>query len=251
MRLLASLSHYLATCDRDGIQIHQYASADIAAELGASGRVALKMTTDYPWDGVVRLAIVETHGSDWTLRLRLPAWCRGYRLSIDGAPAEQTAAAGGYLALTRAWRVGSTIVLDLDIQPELIAPNPRIDAVRGCLAIRRGPLVYCLEGHDQPAGANLLDIRIDPHQPLHADWNPRLLGGMTIVRASGYALDLDTWRAELCRPFASSASPPAHSLTLTAIPYYAWANRGPTNMRVWIPRLETDIQRASYEPAPP
>jgi DUF1680 family protein len=242
MRLLASLSHYLATYDRHGIQIHQYASADIAAELSAGSRAALKMATDYPWNGTIRLTIVEAPGDEWTLRLRIPAWCKAYRLTIDGVAIERRAAPDGYLALTRAWRVGSTIVLDLDMQPELMAPNPRIDAVRGCLAIQRGPLVYCLEGHDQPDGVNLLDIRIDPDQPLHADWNPTLLGGMTIVRARGYVLNLDTWDGALYRASAGQAPLPRDSLTLTAIPYYAWANRGATSMRVWIPSTVTSSE---------
>jgi uncharacterized protein len=234
MRLLASLGHYLATYDQDGIQIHQYAGMDIRAELGA-GSVALRASTDYPWNGSIRLTIVEAPGRDWTLRLRIPAWCKAYRLTIDGAPIEQRAAPDGYLALTRAWHAGTSVVLDLDMEPELIAPNPRVDAIRGCLAIQRGPLVYCLEGHDQPADANLLDIRIDPDQPLHAHWNSTLLGGTTIVRARGYLLDLDRWDGSLYRSFAGSMASRRRSLTLTAIPYYAWANRGATSMRVWIP----------------
>jgi DUF1680 family protein len=239
MRLLASLSHYLATYNRDGIQIHQYASANIAAELGAGVNVAVRMATDYPWSGVVRITVTESSSGEWTLGLRIPAWCRGYRLTVDEAPVEQPVPLDGYLALTRTWRVGTTVVLDLQMEPELIAPNPRIDSVRGCLAIQRGPLVYCLEGHDQPAGANFLDIRIDPSQPLRADWNPALLGGTTVVRAGGYALDLDRSDGALYHSFEDGATPLRHPLTLTAIPYYAWANRGATSMRVWIPRLET------------
>jgi DUF1680 family protein len=239
MRLLATLSHYLATYDHEGIQIHQYASADIAAELDVGGTVALRMETDYPWSGVVHITVAETPSDDWTLRLRIPAWCKGYSLTVDQAPVEQRMATDGYLALTRTWRSGTTVVLDLHMEPELIAPNPRIDSVRGCLAIQRGPLVYCLEDQDQPAGMNLLDIRIDPDQPLQADWNTALFGGTTIVHARGYALDLDGWDGALYRTFEGGAGPRRHPLTLTAIPYYAWANRGPASMRVWIPRLET------------
>jgi DUF1680 family protein len=235
MRLFASLGHYLATYDHNGIQIHQYTNADIAAELGAGGNVALKMTTDYPWNGTIRLTITETNAGDWTLSLRIPAWCRSYRLTIDGAPLEQRAAPGSYLALTRAWRAGATIVLDLQMEPELIAPNPRIDAVRGCLAIQRGPLVYCLESHDQPAGVNLLDLRIDPDQPLHDDWSSTLFGGTMLIHASGYILDLDMWGEALYRPLDGAGDPPRQALRLTAIPYYLWANRGATSMRVWIP----------------
>jgi DUF1680 family protein len=239
MRLLASLNHYLATYDRDGIQIHQYASADIAAELHAGSTVALRMATDYPWSGVVQITIAESSSEEWTLRLRIPAWCRGYRLTVDQAPVEQRVGPDGYLALTRTWRPGTIVALDLEIEPELIAPNPRIDSVRGSLAIQRGPLVYCLEDHDQPAGANLLDIRIDPNQPLQADWDAALFGGTMIIRAGGYALDLDGWGGALYRTFEGGAAPRRHELILTAIPYYAWANRGPASMRVWIPRLET------------
>jgi DUF1680 family protein len=239
MRLLATLSHYLATYDHDGIQIHQYASADIAAELDVGGTITLRMATDYPWSGVIRITVAETPSDDWTLRLRIPAWCRGYRLTVDQVPVEQRVASGGYLALTRSWRPGTTVVLELQMEPELIAPNPRIDSVRGCLAIQRGPLVYCLEDHDQPAGINLLDIRIDPRGPLQDDWSTALFGGTPIVQARGYALDLDGWDGALYRTFEGGAAPRRHALTLTAIPYYAWANRGPASMRVWIPRLET------------
>lgn len=235
MRLLASLSHYLATYDQHGIQIHQYATADIAASPGA-GAVALRMATDYPWNGTIRLTIVETAGGEWTLRLRIPAWCGGYRLAVDGEPVEQRATPDGYLALTRAWRAGTTIVLDLDMEPELVAPNPRIDAVRGCLAIQRGPLVYCLEGHDQPAGVELLDIQIDPDAPLGTQWSPALFGGAMLVHAGGYALDPAQWHGALYRPLTGGDHPRRQPLTLTAIPYYAWANRSPASMRVWVPR---------------
>jgi len=158
---------------------------------------------------------------------------------VDQVSVDQRVATDGYLALTRTWRPGTTVVLDLHMEPELIAPNPRIDTVRGCLAIQRGPLVYCLEDHDQPAGMSLLDIRIDPDQPLQAAWSAALFGGTTIVYARGYALDLDEWDGALYRTFEGGAGPRRHPLTLTAIPYYAWANRGPASMRVWIPRLET------------
>jgi uncharacterized protein len=237
MRLLAALGHYLATHDDNGIQIHQYASADIAVELGGRGKVALRMDTDYPWSGSISVTIVETHGADWPLSLRLPAWCQRYRLTIDGAPVEADVELDGYLTLTRAWRTGTTVEIELEMEPTLVAPNPRIDSTRGCLAITRGPLVYCLEQHDQPAGAELLDIQIDPGAPLHADWSPDLLGGTMLVRAHGAALDPEAWDGVLYRPFASAPDQQRQALTLTAIPYYAWANRGPTGMRVWIPEF--------------
>jgi uncharacterized protein len=235
MRLLATLGHYLATYDQQGIQIHQYASADIAVEMGERDRVALRMRTDYPWSGNIGLTIVETPDEAWTLRLRVPDWCLRYRLSIDGAPLEATAT-DGYITLTRSWRAGTAVVLDLEVEPVLVAPNPRIDATRGCLAIMRGPLLYCLERHDQSADVDLLDVQLDAGEPLRAEWSPALLGGAMLVRAHGYASDPQAWDGALYRPLPSTADQPQRALTLTAIPYYAWANRGVGGMRVWIPR---------------
>jgi uncharacterized protein len=202
--------------------------------------LALRMATEYPWNGSVSITVAETSGGEWTLRLRVPGWCERYRLAIAGTPVEQAVGPDGYLALTRDWRSGDTIVLDLELAPALIAPHPRLDAVRSCLALQRGPLVYCLESHDQPAGVDLLDVALDPHAPLHADWNPDLFGGAMLLRAGGWALDPGGWDGQLYRPLNHGDAPPGRPLTLTAIPYYTWANRGPSSMRVWIPRAAHD-----------
>jgi DUF1680 family protein len=122
------------------------------------------------------------------------------------------------------------------MEPRLVAPNPRVDAIRASLAIQRGPMIYCLEAIDQPPGTNLLDVRIDPSASLRASWREDLLGGVMTIEAHGAQLDADAWRHQLYRPTTVERSA-ARPLNLTAIPYFAWANRGPSAMRVWIPQL--------------
>ena len=235
MRLLASLSHYFATADSSGLQVHHYAPAAIRAELGPGRRVALGLETAYPWQGSVRLAVQEADASSWSLSLRLPAWCERPALRLNGQPVEP-ALDLGYALLERRWRPGDVVELDLPMDARLVEAHPRIDSTRGCLAIERGPVVYCLEGCDQEDGVNVLDLEIDPTGPLTATWRPDLLGGLVTVEAAGYAVDPSPWEGRLYRPLASGERSSRRPVRLTAIPYYAWANRVPGAMRVWIPR---------------
>jgi len=234
MRQIAVVGHYVATVDETGLQIHQYASARIEAELG-TGRVVLGTETDYPWDGRVKVAVEETDGATWQLALRVPGWCEGASLQVNGQAIEAAANGGTYAAVERAWQIGDVVELNLPMVPRLTAPNPRVDALRGGLAIERGPLVYCLEQIDQEPNLNLLDVRIAPEAPLHATRRDDLLGGVVAIEAPGAVADIGAWQDELYRP-ALMEDLPQREVTLTAVPYYAWANRGPGPMRVWIPR---------------
>lgn len=199
MRMLSSWQQYLATTTPDGIQIHQYASATIRAPL-AAGPVHLELKTGYPWQGQVTVHIVQSPAEPWSLSLRLPPWSRA-----DGT-AET-------MVHQRHWQSGDTIVLDLNLEPRLTEPDRRVDAVRGCVAIERGPLVYCVEAADVPAGMDLEDLVIDGERQPAAKPRPD-------VAASVVGVDI----------------PASGGLVVGAIPYYTWANRKPGAMRVWIPR---------------
>ncbi len=230
MRMLASLHHYLATTTDTGVQLHQYASSRIRAVCPVAGPVELAVTTDYPWSGTIEVEIVSTGDVEWTLSLRVPAWARA--AILDGAPVTP----GGYADLTRKWRVGDKVTLEVDVSPRLTAPNPRIDAVRGCLALERGPVVYCFEEQDLPAGADLADVAIDSAaEPVdHGPVEP--LGGVPGVAVAGVVRDLDGWRRSEYRDLRQLPAPaPAAPAQLLAVPYFVWANRNEGGMRVWIP----------------
>jgi uncharacterized protein len=226
MRLLASLHHYVATASADGLQIHQYAS-------GRFGAVSVR--TGYPWDGRIDIEVLEPGEGEWTLSLRVPAWAAGTRLTV-GASEHDPAEPGGYARVRRRWSRGDHVVLDLPMAPRLVAPHPRIDAVRGCLAIERGPLVYCVEHADAPAGARLDDLRLDPAAPLAERERPDLLGGIVAVEAGGRhrPAPADGWPYARADPAAGDRDGDT-PVTLTAVPYALWGNRGDGAMRVWTP----------------
>ncbi len=230
MRLLASLDQYLATTSDAGVQLHLYAPATIGATSPSGDPVELRVETGYPWSGSVDIEVVASGSDEWTLALRIPAWSREAR--VDG----ERVTPGTYAGLTRRWRPGDRVSLELDVAPRLTAPNPRIDAVRGCLAVERGPLVYCFEEHDLPDGVDLADVRLAA-DPRLADAGPiETLAALPGVTAEAIVNSLDGWREVDYRDVRElGAPPPAAPTRLLAVPYFAWANRSAGAMRVWVP----------------
>ncbi|WP_290053717.1 glycoside hydrolase family 127 protein [Amycolatopsis solani] len=219
-RLVASLSGYVATTDPGGLQVHLYADGTLQTTVdGAEVRVVTR--TGYPWDGRVEISV--TTDAALTLSLRIPGWAAG--ALVDGVPAEVH---DGYAAVRRDWTAGATVVLDLPMPARLVRPHPRIDAVRGCVAVTRGPLVYCLEQADLPAGVTLEDVRLDVGAPLVAG---RLPDVPVTLAARGR---VETPASDELYP-AEAEEPHGEPIELTAIPYFLWGNREPGPMRVWLP----------------
>ncbi|MFD6443846.1 glycoside hydrolase family 127 protein [Promicromonospora sp. NPDC060204] len=232
MRTVSSFTGYVATADGPGLQLHQYAPGTVTVPLDG-GTLRLRVETRYPDEGSIALHVEEAPDGEVSLALRVPAWADG--ATLDGAPVT----AGTYARVTRRFAAGDTVLLDLPMTPRLTTADPRVDAVRGAVAIERGPLVYALEQPDQEAGTVVDDLRIDVAGALSDEFRPELLGGVTVVRASGAVVpgpDVDATSPYGPAPAASAtSSDPVRDVTLTAIPYYAWANRGPQPMRVWVP----------------
>jgi uncharacterized protein len=238
MRILASLEHYLASTDGAGLQIHQYATGRYTGEV-ADRAITVSANTAYPADGSITLTVEETpRDLPWVLSLRIPQWCGRFSVRIGDQTLADITVDGGWLRLERLWSPGERVVLELDLTPRLTKADPRVDAVRGCVAIERGPLVYCVEQTDHPGGG-LDEVVIDTSQPLTVRERPDLLGGVTTVTGSGRRLPVpqtDQWW-----PYQSVGDGDpgpvgdGDPVTLTAIPYYAWANREDGAMRVWLP----------------
>jgi uncharacterized protein len=237
MRLLASLQHYLATADEDGLQVHQYATGRLGTDRPYAGRIEIAVSTDYPWDGIVELEVMTTPSAPWTLTARVPSWAAGARVTINDEPLDIEEPGLGYVSARREWRVGDRLVLELPMAVRLIAPHPRIDAVRGCVAIERGPLVYCVEQVDLPAGVSLDDLVIEPSAPLQTATTDHLLPGTVAVKAT--AVHVPPRESREPWPYAEHGSVDrgrkAERLELTAIPYALWGNRDEGPMRVWVP----------------
>ncbi|WP_307798190.1 glycoside hydrolase family 127 protein [Actinoplanes flavus] len=212
-RTFSSLAAYLATTDDDGgVQIHQYTPASIRV-----GDIDLDIETAYPADGRVTIRVVSAPATAWTLSLRIPHWAT--EATLDGVPV-----APGLAAVRRRFTAGDMLVLDLAVRPRLTFADARIDAVRGSVAVERGPVVYCLESLDLPPGRTVDTVRLDPAtEPVDRD-------GAVIVTGRTQPVHDASW------PYGPAPAPPlADAVEIPLYPYHRWARRGPSTMRVWLP----------------
>ncbi len=243
MQFLATMPNLVATSDERGIQIHQFAASTITAAV-RGGTVRMRVRTDYPWDGQVDVEVLETIAAPWTLTVRIPSWCEDVTADVGGSPLRVDG--GRSIRLERVWAPGDHLRMRFDMQASAIEPDPRIDAVRGAVAIERGPLVYAIEDHDVPAGLLIESLRVE--LPLEASpvlgTPPGLPDGVLplSVLVSAVQPAPSAWPYH---PVASGGDPRGESaaydpLVVQAIPYFAWGNRESTSMRVWLPTHVTD-----------
>lgn len=220
-RTLAVLPAYLATTDDSGLQLHQYADAEIT-----TGGIALRIDTDYPYDGRVTIRIDRTPAHPWTLSLRVPAWAEGTQTWLTAPDATRETVGPGTAEITRVFRPGDEIVLELPVRAHWLAPDPRVDAIRGTAAVQRGPLVYCAESVDLPGDHEVDAIRVDRSAaPEEGEDGSVTVGGELTTPP-------DTpWPY---RP-QGSTRPAGDPTRIVLVPYHSWANRGPSTMRVWLP----------------
>ena len=226
-RTLAALAGYLATGDERGIQLHQFASGSVRGPVGE-----VRVETGYPWQGSVTVRVVETMDRPWQLSLRVPAWARG--ADVIAPDRRPQPVRSEYARIERPWRVGEEVRLLLPVRPRWTVPDPRIDAVRGCVAIERGPLVYCAESVDQTPPATLDSVSVDvaaaPAERPEPALGPQVVA--VEVPATAHPAPADAgW--PYTTPDGDRSAGAAGSLVL--VPYHLWANRGPGTMRVWLP----------------
>lgn len=238
MRLIASLQGYVYATDRDALFVNLYGSntGEIALK---STKLNLVQTSDYPWNGSVKLEVNPEKATTFKLLLRIPGWAQEkpmpgdlytftdvrnevVKLSVNGVqtPVQLT---NGYASLEREWKKGDVVVLDLPMSVRTVQANVHVKADSGRIAVERGPIVYCAEWPDNKNG-KVLNLVLDKQVKLTPSYNPTLLGGVTLLKGQAQGTYKDA------KGTIHSTGQP-----LTLIPYYAWANRGKGQMQVWFP----------------
>jgi hypothetical protein len=223
-RTWAALGQYLYSSDTGGLWVHQYVGSEATVDPGVPVQIATE--SDLPWLGRVRITLSPASPAEFTLYLRIPSWAERYSLQVNGqalelAPGprdsgelEQPASGYApqrayYLPIPRTWSPGDVVEIEFAMPIVARRAHRKVKGARGRVALTRGPLVYCLESADNP-DLDLFEAEIDLAS-LKAEFDPSLLGGI-------WALSGKTAQRE----------------AVTAIPYYSWANRGESQMVVWV-----------------
>lgn len=229
-RTLATWHSYAATAGEGELTLLQYAGMRISADLGCGRTLGLEVATSYPDDGLVVVRVRQAPAEAVALRLRVPSWAHGAMLE-EGERRHDVAP--GTAVVDRELVPGEEIRLHLPVTPRFTRPDRRVDAVRGCVAVERGPLVFCAESVDLPPGTRLDDVTVDTsHAPMDGD------GGVLVRGLVGPETD-----AEPSWPYAAAADGApgcAEAAEIVLVPYHRWAERGPSEMRVWLPATARD-----------
>jgi DUF1680 family protein len=229
-RTLATWQSYAAVAEPDGVTLLQHAPLAVRTALADGEPLHLDVETGYPEDGDVVVRVVAAPPRPVRIALRVPAWAAGATLD-DGAgprPVEP-----GLVAVRRRFAPGDEVRLVLPVAPRLTWPDDRVDAVRGCVAVERGPVVLALESVDLPPGVAIEDVRV------HADAGVR--DAPTPLGAGAALRGTVTERGAAAPgpgglPYGPRAAGPVlREVDLTLVPYHGWAERGPSTMRVWLP----------------
>ncbi len=242
-RLLAQLPGYFYSVSEEGVWAHLYAANTARLALPQGGTVVFKQRTRYPWEGDVELEIVAVDGTaaeeEWTLFLRVPLWCRSFsKPKINDATIEITRPKQGgadYMAMRRRWQAGDKVKVSFIMPVRRVECHPHVAENHGRVALMRGPLLYCLEAEDNRA-LDLRDVVLSPRARLWTDERAELLGGVTALVAQAEVTPLGSDYDELLyfTAYNHPKKQPTQPIEITAIPYYAWANRAPGQMQVWL-----------------
>jgi uncharacterized protein len=234
-RTFASLPGYFYSTSKDGVYVHLYDNSTLDWHLQNGTGLKIAQKTNYPWDGDVKMTVTPAQATEFTLFARIPGWVKGAKISVNGKNVEG-AQAGQYLAIKRQWAAGDTVTMNFPMPTEVLASNPRVTENRDRVAVQRGPIVYCLEQSDQPNVPVLADVALaasaSPAKAFRPEHKADLLDGVTVLHHTGAARENSPTGEGLYMP-ANLDAPKMRSQKLTMIPYYAWANREPTQMQVW------------------
>jgi DUF1680 family protein len=245
-RFLPSLPGYVYATKDDVVFVNLFIAG--TGKITLAGRpVALTQETRYPWDGAVKLTVAPAAAVPFELAVRVPGWARGEAmptglyvfldgsddkpaLKVNGEPAALDIR-DGYARLRRDWSPGDTVELSLPMPVRRIAAHDAVAEDRGRAAIQRGPLVYAVESVDN--GERVFDLVLPPDALLGVEFRPHLLGGVAVVAGTAVVVSKDAAgkAVKAPRPFL-------------AVPYYAWGNRGPGQMLVWLPRTAAAVRPA-------
>jgi DUF1680 family protein len=242
LKIMGALPGYIYAHDGDDLYVNLFIGSQATLTLKGQS-VKIRQVTRYPWAGVVRLVVDPEQEREFAIRVRVPGWCSDAKFRIDGRPIPDPPIERGYAVLREKWGHGTEIEMAMPMPPEQIVADSRVEADRDRVALQRGPLVYCLEAIDN--GGQLRNLVIPPGAPIDAKPRPDLLGGVTVLTGRALAVSHGVESDSLYR--AASRITPAETVTFTAVPYYANANREPTAMQVW---LAATVSAAESAPRP-
>lgn len=232
LRTLCEAQDYAYSIEKGGVYVNLYGGNTLNTNIEGIGEITLTQKTDYPWDGAVNISVDKLKGKkQFEIKLRVPDWCtEGAKITVNGEEQNIETKAGTYATVNRTWKKGDVVSINMPMRTRIVEANPLVEESRGQVAVQRGPIVYCLESNDL-GGLSIDDIAI----PLDAKLTlvDMTIDGSRIKALEGEVINRSeaSWKGQLYR----EATTKKQMVKVRLIPYYAWGNRGKSEMTVWMP----------------
>jgi DUF1680 family protein len=230
-RTIAEVSNYAYNFSKEGLYVNLYGSNNLNSTTLSGEKIVIEQQTNYPWDGKVTLKIVKAPKDIYAFLLRIPGWSQGTTIAVNGKKVSDGIASGSYQKIAQKWKKGDLIELNMPMPVELMQANPLVEEVKNQVAVKRGPIVYCLESNELPANTKVNDVILDVNSKFTTDFikihNRQLLS----ITASSSVTQDSSWDKKLYKPLSSKEN---KEITIKLIPYFAWGNNGKGEMSVWL-----------------
>lgn len=232
LRTICEAQNYAYTVNDSTLWFNLYGDSELRTSLGKKRPLVVTQHTGYPYDGKVVINLVEVPKKQkLALKLRVPSWCDNATVAVNGVKEDVKVTPDSYITLDRTWKPGDEVTFDMEMKTKLLESNPLVEETRNHTAVKRGPLVYCLEGIDIEGGNALDDILI----PADAKFTTKDItidgSHMTALETEARLVDGGDWTGKLYREVGSADE----KVKVTLIPYFAWGNRDKSEMSVWLP----------------
>ncbi|MGJ8680546.1 glycoside hydrolase family 127 protein [Paraglaciecola sp.] len=234
VRTLAKLSGWAYSLTENGIAVNLYGGNTLSTQLLDGSTLKLIQTTQYPWDGDIEFTIQQAKKEAFDLMLRIPEWADGAKISVNGRSYQEQVTPSSYVAVNRQWQSGDVITLSLPLEVNFVEGNPLIESVRNQVAVKRGPVVYVVESPDLPKGTDILDVYVSGD----AEFTPKLVNDFSGSQDTVVTLDgelLIRQNSPKNQLYRKISKPEFFNHSAQLVPYYAWSNRGETEMTVFMP----------------
>jgi hypothetical protein len=235
VRTIAQVQNYVYALSESTLWINLYAANTLDTEWLNGDRIQLRQETDYPWNGAVRIVIDEAPESEITLKLRIPGWAASANVAVNGAPFTGAIKPGTYAELKQVWKKGDIVTVNIPFEAALYEANPLVEETLNQVALKYGPLVYCIESNDLPEGVDIMQVAFELSPALPYQLVPQTIAGSSVgmLEVPAIAYKQPSWSEDTLYRRAGMREP--IDLQLRLIPYYAWGNREEGEMTVWIP----------------
>jgi len=231
IRTIAELNNYVYSLSDKGIYINLYGGNTLSTKLKNGDNIKLTQQTDYPWNGAIKITVNEAPLDATSIYLRIPGWCEGAKLIVNGKPVQMSLVSAQYAEVNNKWKAGDVIELNLPMPVNMVEANPLVEEVRNQIAVKRGPVVYCIESAGVPKGNKVFDLSFSSKVNLITQ--PIKIDNANIMALTGKAeLQHSNWRNKLYRNVNTKD---LGLVNVQLIPYFAWGNRGHVDMETWIP----------------